>query len=65
MNGKCYGMIFDHELRIMILPGTLTFILRAHRQWCIHLIFPWYEGTHCGALQPFKCTVHSCRGFEL
>ena len=30
-----------------------------------HLIFPWYERTHWGALRPFKCTVHSCRGLEL
>jgi len=43
----------------------LTFILRTHRQRCVHLIFPWYERTHWGALQPFKCTVHSCRGLEL
>ena len=28
-------------------------------------IFPWYESTRSGALQPFKCTVHSCRGLEL
>ena len=27
--------------------------------------FPWYEGTHHGALQLLKCTVHSCRGLEL
>jgi len=26
---------------------------------------PWYEGTHHVALQPLKCTVHSCRGLEL
>jgi hypothetical protein len=37
----------------------------AHRLGCVHLNFTWYEGTHSGALQPFKCTVHSCRGLEL
>ena len=47
-------------------PKTRT-VLRWRNQ-CLNLYlfkFPWYERTHWGALQPFKCAVHSCRGLEL
>jgi len=43
----------------------LTFMVRAHQAWCIHLKWACYERTRPGALRPFKFSVHSCRGLEL
>jgi hypothetical protein len=37
----------------------------AHHVWCVHLKSASYKCTCPGALRPFKCSVHSCRGLEL
>ena len=52
---------FWHNNFYVYHPVVLTFILRAHQTFKC----PRYEGTRPRALQPFKCTVHSCIGLEL
>ena len=60
-----YTRLFNFRRVRKFRKATINIYHTAHRLWCVHLKSASYERTVSGALWPFKCSVHTCRGLEL
>ena len=65
------GLYYDYigEARLYSTEWKFVTYINPYSTRATSVVHPfkllWYEGTHWGALPPFKCTVHSSRGLEL